>query len=340
MKKIVTALLIATLLFINLLSVAQTAYAAPPAVKPAQAADELLKMMPDANAVVVINVAQLSVQIQALLSHDADLASKFQSQLNHITAQTGVNLQAIEQVVIAFSLNDAANFPMPVIALSGTFDQDQILARLAGSGGKKWKAKRYKGQRIYLEPGGGSDSSRRATISFFDEGSKIAFGSTADVKRVINARTGNQSSVMQDTVLMSALQQAGANASIRFAFTIPEEIRQKLGAVSGLPSLLRPLTAITQVVGSADIGDNGIQANVSLNTSSAKEAGELVALITNGLTLAKLALGRYPGGELIIAALNGISVAQAGNAANVTVNIPADVIRRLIDEYKSRVSRP
>src|SRR5215216_2167908 len=109
MKKSGATILIAVLLFANFLCVAETAYGARPAVKPAQPSDELLKMMPDASAVVVINVAQLSVQIQALLSHDAELASKFQSQLNQLTAETGVNVQAIDQVVIAVSLNDTAN---------------------------------------------------------------------------------------------------------------------------------------------------------------------------------------------------------------------------------------
>ncbi|HEX8183495.1 MAG TPA: hypothetical protein VF747_02050, partial [Blastocatellia bacterium] len=156
---------------------------------------------------------------------------------------------------------------------------------------------------------------------------------------VINARSGKQSSVMQDAALMSALQQAGASSSIRFAFTIPEEIWQKLGSIPGAALFLRQLSSIKQVVGNVDLSDAGIQANVSLITSSAKEAGDLVALINQGLTLAKGLLARYPEGELIISILNGVTAAQSGNAANVTVSIPADLIRRLIDEYKSKASR-
>jgi hypothetical protein len=354
MKKTWSAILTASLLIVNLIGVARTSYAAtsyaatshaatfyaaPAAVKAAQTPDEMLRMTPDANAVVVINVAQLSVQIQALLSHDAELASKFQSQLNTIAAETGVNVQAIEQIVVTLSFDAAAN-PAPVILLAGAFDQEQILARTTSSSSKKWKAKRYKGQRIYVEPGQAGKSKEKATISFFDDQSKIAFGTNRDVKRVIDARAGSQSTVTGNAALMSALQQTAANASIRFAFTIPEEVRQKLRAVSGVPFFITPLTSIVQVMGTVDLNENGLQANVSLITSSAKEASDLVALINQGLSLAKVALGNYPGGQLIISILNGVSVAQAGNAAEVAVTVPADVIRRLIDELRSVSPRP
>jgi hypothetical protein len=340
MRKTGTVILIAAVLLVNLLVAARPAYAARPAAKPAQA-DELLRMVPESSAIVVINVAQLSVQAHALLAQDAELASKFQSHLNQIAAQTGVNLQAIEQVAVGFSFDEATADPTPVVVLAGSFDQEQILARLTGSSGNKWKAKKYKGQRIYLGPTQRSAASKsKATIAFFDDQSKIAFGSTGDVKRVIDARGGNQSSVIANTALMSALHQTSANASIRFAFTVPEAFREKLRTASGVPNFLRPLASISEVVGSADLGDSGLQSNASLITSSEKEAGDVVTLINQGLALAKLALGNYPGGQLIITALNGVSVAQAGNTANVTVNISAETIRKLIDELKSRGPRP
>jgi hypothetical protein len=343
MKKTGTVILVAALLLFNFVSAAGSAYAARPAVKPAQAADELLRMMPESSAVVVINVAQLSVQAQALLAGDAELASKYQSRLNRLTAETGVNIQAIEQVVMGFSFNATETHPMPVIVLAGAFDQDQILARLTGGSGNKWKAKKYKGQRIYLGPSpanSSGNSNSRATIAFFDDQSKIAFGSNADVKRVIDARAGKQASVMENASLMSALHQTSGNASIRFAFIVPEEIRQKLRTSPGVPAFLRPLASINEVVGSADLGDSGLQANASLITSSANEAGALVALINQGLALAKLALGNYPGGQIIVSALNGVSVTQAGNAANVTANISAELIRGFIDELKNKRQQP
>jgi hypothetical protein len=339
MRKTGSVILIAALLLVNFLIAAHPAYAARPAAKPVQA-DELLRMVPQSNAIVVINAAQLSVQTHALLAHDAELSARFQTYLNQIASETGANLQTIEQVIVGLSFDETTADPMPVVVLAGSFDQDQILARLTASSGKKWKAKKYKGERIYLGPAQGSAAKSKITIAFFDDGSKLAFGSTSDVKRVIDARAGNQSSVIDNAALMSALHQTSVNASIRFAFTVPEALREKLRTVSGVPGFLRPLASITEVVGSVDLGDGGLQANASLVTSSAKEAGDVVSLINQGLALAKLALGNYPGGELIISILNGVSVAQAGNAANVSVSISAETIRKLIDEYKGRVPRP
>lgn len=337
MKKPGTVILIAALLLFNFLS-AGPAHAARPAARPAQAADELLRMMPGSDAVAIINVAQLSVQAQAMLGQDKELASKYQSGLNRLTAETGVNIQAIEQLAAGFSFNQTGSHPSPVIVLTGAFDQDQILARLSGGSGNKWKAKKYKGQRLYLEPtrANAAKSDSRAAIAFFDDQSKIAFGSNADVRRVIDARAGDQSSVAEDAGLMSALHQTSANASVRFAFVVPEEVRQKLGTAPGVPAFLRPLASINEVVGSADLGDNGLQANASLVTSSAAEAGSLVALINQGLTLAKIALGNYPGGELIVSILNGASVSQSGNAANVSASVPAELIRKLIVELRGK----
>jgi hypothetical protein len=340
MRKTGTVIVITALLLVNFLIAAHPAHAARPAAKAAQA-DDLLKMAPQASAVVVINVAQLSVQTHALLARDPELASRFQSQLNQIATETGVNLQAIDQVVVAFSFDEATADPMPVVVLAGAFDQEQILARLTVNSGKKWKAKKYKGERIYLGPSrrNGANKSKE-TIAFFDDQSKIAFGMTADVKRVIDARAGLESSVMDNAALMSALNQTSATASIRFAFTVPEAFRQKLRTASGVPGFLRPLASITEIMGSADLSESGLQANASLITASAKEAGDVAALINQGLTLVKLALVNSPGGQLIVSVLEGVSVAQAGNAANVTVSISAETIRKLIDEFKQRVPRP
>ncbi|HVG19285.1 MAG TPA: hypothetical protein VNI02_09535 [Blastocatellia bacterium] len=337
MKKAWTVILIAALLLFNFLGVAGPAYAARPAAKAAQAADELLRMMPESNAVVVINVAQLSVQAQALLAKDGELASKYQSHLNQFTAETGVNVQAVEQVIAGFSFDQSGSHSRPVLMLAGAFDQEQILARLAAGSGNKWKAKKYKGQRIYLGPNrANAKSESRPAIAFFDDQSKVAFGSNADVRRVIDARAGNRSSVAENAALMSALHQTSAAASIRFAFVIPEEIRQRLRTSPGVPAFLRPLASINEVMGSVDLGDNGLQASASLITSSAAEAASLVTLINQGLTLAKLALGNYPGGELIVSILNGASVSQVGNVVNLAASVPAELIRRLIVELRDK----
>ncbi|MFP5261100.1 MAG: hypothetical protein ACLGJB_04245 [Blastocatellia bacterium] len=336
MRKPGAVILIAALLLFNFLS-AGPAYAARPAARPAQSADELLRMLPGSDAIVIVNVAQLSVQAQAMLGQDKELASKYQSRLNRLSAETGVNIQAIEQLAAGFSFNQAEPRPSPVIVLSGTFDQDQILARLSGGTGNKWKAKKYKGQRLYLEPAGANaKSGSRAAIAFFDDQSKVAFGSNADVRRVIDARAGDRPSAANDAALMAALHRTSESASVRFAFAVPEEVRQKLRTASGVPALLRPLASITEVVGSADLGENGLQANASLVTASPAEAADLVTLINQGLALAKVAAGNYPGGELIVSILNGASVSQSGNAANVSASVPADLIRSLIGELRSK----
>jgi hypothetical protein len=167
----------------------------------------------------------------------------------------------------------------------------------------------------------------------------MAFGSQMSVRQSIDARAGVQSSVLQNSSLMTAYNQASIAGSIRFAFNVPEQLRQRLGGLSGNVSILKPLAAITQVVGSADLNDTGLLANVSLITGSDQEAAEVVNLINTGLMLLRYALGGNPEAATILAILNGLTNTQAGNTANLTLNIPADLIRSLIDQIKSKAPK-
>ncbi|HSE98841.1 MAG TPA: hypothetical protein VLD57_11305, partial [Blastocatellia bacterium] len=104
-------------------------------------------------------------------------------------------------------------------------------------------------------------------------------------------------------------------------------------------SFFKPLAAISQVLGSVDLNDASLLANLSLITGSDQEASEVVSFINNGLALVKLALGSSPEASPLLNMLNGITGSQAGNAANLIVNLPTDLIRTLFDQIKSKAPK-
>jgi len=341
MKRVVSAILIIASLLATIFGLNQATYAGRPARATAQATDALLQMLPDFDGVIVINGGQLNTQFQALLAERADLVAKTQTYLSEITAKTGIDLNSVQQVVIGFSLAEDLKPSEYAIILSGAFDQDQILARLSLDSGKSWKAKEYNGQMIYTEPAREGqtkqEKQRRRSLSFFDNQSILAFGPRLSIKRVIDTHAGIQANITLNSELMGALSRSNGNASIRFAFKVPEKIRQRLATATGSAAILKPFSAVTEVRGSADLSSNGFAANISLITGSSREAIEVVALINMGITLLKFSLIGKPNSDLLNEILNGINALQSGSAGNVTVNIPAEVIKRLIEEYRKRL---
>lgn len=340
MKKIAVLMLALSILIVN---ASITASAARSSTKTGQAADSLLAMMPDGDGVVAINVAQLNRQLQSILASKPEMAAKLQKQFDDIVAETGLDIRSIDSLVAGVSLGSGSKSPEPLILVSGSFNQEQILASLTRKSGKKWKAKTYNGQKIYSEvvkknARKSAKSSKSSSLTFFDN-QTIAFGSLTSVRHSIDARAGVHASMLQNSTLMTAYNQANLAGSIRFAFNVPEELRQRLGDANGAGSILKPLAAVTQVVGSADLNDSGLLANVSLITGSDKEASDVVNLINTGLALLRMTLGSNPDATNLLAVLNGITNTQAGNAANLTVNVPADLIRSLLDQIKSKAPR-
>ncbi|HXG68206.1 MAG TPA: hypothetical protein VNO70_24125 [Blastocatellia bacterium] len=338
MYKSVTAIFLALLMLCPAFG-NSAAYAARPAAPATQTADALLQMLPDCDGFIAVDFARVSGQIQSLTAQRADLTAKLRTQLNRMASLAGVPLESASQVVLSFSASNAPQRSQLVILLSGAFNQEEILARLAQESGKTWKAKKYKGQRIYVDPAKSKPKNARTSIAFFDNQTVVAFGPNRDVKRVIDVRAGAQSGASQNAALMAAYQQTDASASIRFAFLVPEALRQWLATATGQAALLRPLAAVTQVSGTIDLNESGLTALVSLLTGTPDEAAAVVNLINMGLVMVKLALGDSPEAELLLAILNGVSAMQAGNVANVTVNVPAELIQRLIEKYGSRAPR-
>ncbi|HWP42002.1 MAG TPA: hypothetical protein VNO14_02115 [Blastocatellia bacterium] len=342
MKKISVLTVMLTLLLTGSAILPGAATASASRTKTAQSADVLLSMMPDADGIVAVNVTQLNQQIQNILGSKPETAAELQKQFDKILAETGLDVRSINSLVLGVSLGSDRKSPDPLILISGIFDQEQVLAKLGRKSGRKWKAKNYNGQKVYTEVSKNkkrpAKPEKASSVTFFDT-QTIAFGSLASVRKSIDVRTGVQTAVLQNPTLMSAFNQANIAGSIRFAFTVPEELRRRLAEANGGGAILKPLAAITQVVGTADLADSGLLANVSLITGSDSEASEVVNLINTGLALVRLALANNPNSAALLNILNGITHSQSGNVANLTVNVPADLIRSLFDQIKSKAPK-
>jgi hypothetical protein len=330
------------LLTISLLCASVITSASRATAKTSQGAEALFAMMPDSDGVISINVAQITRQINVLLAGKPEVAAQLQAQLDQLVAESGVDLRSIDHVVVGFTLGDGLKTE-PLILATGNFNQERILTSLAGPLGRKWKARTYNGQKVWAEPVKKNAKTAKkdnnpGAIAFFDN-QTLGVGSFESVKRSIDARAGARTAVSQNANLMSALHQSNASASIRFAFAIPEAARQKLIEATGAGALLKPLAAVNQIVGAIDLNDAGLLANISLVTGSEQEAGEVVNLINMGMSFIRLALASSTEAGGLVKILDGVSYSQSGAAANITLNISADLIKGLLDQLKSKTPK-
>jgi hypothetical protein len=340
MKKTAVLVLAITIILVNTSIAAIAESAVRGRVKTAQGADALLAMMPETDGIISINVAQLNRQIQSILASKPETAAELQKQFDQIVADTGLDIRSIDSLVAGLSIGSGKQAPAPLILVSGSFNQDQVLASISRKSGRKWKTTRHNGQKIYTEV------SKRKTaktvsgssVTFFDN-QTLGVGSLASLRQSIDARAGVRPGALQNSSLMAAFHQAEAAGSIHFAFNMPEQLRQRLGDANGNGSFLKPLAAITQIIGNVDLNDSGLLANISLVTGSDSEAADVVNLINGGLSLVRMALGGKPEAGNLLNVLNGVTNTQAGNVANLTVNVPADLIRSLLDQIKSKAPK-
>jgi uncharacterized protein DUF3352 len=334
MRRAITSVSIAILMLASVALVNRAMSSSTVEAVNVQAADQLFSAVPDSDAVASINVSQLYRQVQGLVSTKANVAAALQKQLDRIVADTGVDIRALDYVVVGFSLGSGKKID-PVIVASGRFNESQILASVAKSSKKQLNTETYKGIRIHSEQSGGSGKSHHGVVSFLDENT-VAIGSAESIRLSIDTRTGNHPSAAQNTGLMAALGQASGGASIRFAARVPEELRKQITGNDELGGMLKPLSSVNQVSGSIDLGSNGLQANISLLTPSDQEAGDVVSLINNGLVFIRMAIGNSPEGQKLASVLNGITNTQAGSAANITLTVPAELIQELLERFEPK----
>lgn len=316
-------------------------------VRSATPAVALLDALPDGTAVAVIDFQKIAgSSLWATINAQGKLKSEIDKAQSEM-AGLGVKLSDVHTVAVVFS---AAGLNNPTVALTGGFEQNDLLTRLRASGKVKLTSEKYKDFEIYSvrsipaavpskEMSGTKPASARvATVTkdetsfvFYDASTLVA-GSLEGVRASVDVKTGARPSITQNAKLTDALAQNPA-AAIRFAFALTP------GLTSGLQSGDLPVdfSSITLIFGTIDVG-SGIDLNATLRSDNAEHAKSISERLNALLTMASGFLGSMGDPKMapIAEALKTVRIISADADVKITGNLPMELLNSLLSSSTKR----
>src|SRR5215467_2696876 len=208
MKK--TAILVAALAFV----------AGAAGVGPQRAAaqsDDSLRLLPDGMGVVLIDVQSItSSDLWASLAEKGG-ASKVIGEFQSALGDLGLKLADLKTATVALPPSHSYGV---VGIVTGSFVQDDLLARLRANPKVKLSSDTYKGVTVYrVDETTSSGHKEDVSFSFGDAGT-ILIGSATGVRASIDVKTGEKPSLAQNQKITGALAELSGGA-IRFALAPP-----------------------------------------------------------------------------------------------------------------------
>src|SRR5690349_904869 len=216
-----------------LLALAISAGVRPSAARVAsQGGNELLNVLPDGNAVLLIDVQRVtSSPLWNMLAAQEKFRSAFDKMQSELS-EVGVSLGDVQTVAITFSNGDTNN---PAVAVSGRFNQSALLQKLRADQKVKLTSETYKGFEVFRVE---SIQTKQAPTDkpaahhndggfvFLDSATVVA-GTPTSVRAAIDVKTGSRTSVAQNAKLTEALAATGG-AAVRFALEMTSSMTAKL----------------------------------------------------------------------------------------------------------------
>lgn len=278
---------------------------------------DLLQVLPDGHAVIVVDVQR--VLSSNLFSQDKlkGLLEKAQGEV----AQLGFNISDLSSAAIAFP---TAKFSDPTIAVSGTFNQTDIVGRLRNNAKVKLTSEKYKNFDVHAVAEAGKTDSMAFT--FLDANTVVA-GTPVSVRSAIDVRGGEKAGISKNAKLMDGLSQ-NASAPIRFALNVTPEMTKGLES-SGLP--LPNFSSINLVFGGIDL-TNSVALNATLRNNTADGAKAMAEQLNSLFGLVKGLLGGSNDPKMgpIGEALKTVSIVNTDVDVKITGSVPIELIGQII----------
>ena len=304
---------------------------------------DLLEILPDGRAVAVIDFQKImDSSLWSTISAQEKLKStidKAQSEM----ADLGLKLSDVHTVALVFP---TAGMNDPTIAITGGFQQNDLLARLRASGKVRLTSEKYRDFDIYKvrsipaavsskkSPGSRPGVSATVTAVTKDETSfvfydatTLATGSLEAVRASVDVKTGAKPGITQNGKLMDALTQ-NPTAAIRFAFSFTPAMTSELRS-SELP--IPDFSSVSLIFGTIDVA-SGIDLNATLRSDTAEHAKSVAERLNGLLGMAKGYLGAMSTPKLapIVEALRTVNIVSADGDVKITGSLSMDVLNSLL----------
>lgn len=317
----------------------------------ASRAGELLDVLPDGNVVAIIDFQKLAASnLWTAISSQ----QKFKGSLDKVDsemAELGVKLSDVNTIALVFS---SLSLNSPAVAVTGQFQQNDLLARLRAGGKMKLTSERYKNFDIYkaetisasveskdqaketnqaselksLAAGARKTAVNKDGTAFVFHGSNIIVaGSLEAVRASIDVKTGAKPGIAQNGKLAGALAQNPA-AAIRFALTVTPAM------TSGLQSSELPIpdfSSISLIFGTIDVA-SGIDLNATLRSDTAEHAKSIADRLSGLLAMAAGYLGAMSDPKMtpIGEALKTVKITSANADVKITGSVSIDLLNSLL----------
>jgi hypothetical protein len=253
-----------------------------PGLAAAQQPDELLRALPDDKGVAVVDVKKV---IASELWMAAKEGSRTRGLLDALTAgldRIGARLADADAVAITFS---EPNPQTITAAVTGSFDEATVAARLKSIPGVKHGSEKYKGAEIHTIAFTEGKSERLRSLAFVGARTMV-IGTVEKVRAAVDVNAGAAPSVAANLVLKEALGQTPP-AAVRFAVAAPGVV------TSMLPSNSLPLpdfTTVRLIFGTVEV-NSGLDASVTLRNEKPEQAQVIADQLNSLLAMARGFLG-------------------------------------------------
>ncbi len=257
--------------------------------RPAAQGTDLLRLLPDGTGVIVVDVQKVtSSSLWAVISEKSPVKDVLQKMQE--VSDLGVSINDFRAVAVVFGPTGPNNF---TAAVSGTFNQANLLARARADQRIKLTSEKYKNYEVYNVARVSQTEAKKNDLAFmFPDAGTVVAGTQAGVRASIDTLTGSKPSIAQNAKLTGGIN-ADPTAAVRFAVEVTPAM------TSGLQSSEVPLpdfSSINMIFGGVDF-TSGVGINATLRSNTAEQAKGLADRLNGILGMAKAYLGSFDRSE-------------------------------------------
>jgi len=295
----------------------------------AAAADELIVLLPDSDLVAVIDSGRAINDLMPRLAA-IGVGDKWVKEMQEFTAKTGIDLSKAQNAVVSFKFPSTQVYG--AVILQGLDLDDKKLETAMKAYNTEYTPAEYKGKKIFNlprkanAPSAGPLSLKTDELAITALGSqKILFGDISQIKSIIDIQSGAAKGGVSKE-MSGALNETKNTALARFAFNLPEHLRQD-ALEQG--DIFASVAAIKIILGTLDVGkDLSLLLDMTMRTPSQKEASELEMGLRG---LVSLARGFLSGSEMELYGqlLDQVKIGSKINDVTVSLIMPRSMVDQL-----------
>jgi hypothetical protein len=292
--------------------------------RPAAQGADLLRLLPDGTGVVVVDVQKVtSSSLWAMISDKSPVKDVLQK-INEVS-DLGISINDFKTAAVVFGPTGPNNF---TAAVSGTFNKDNLLARVRADQRIRLTSEKYNNYEVYNVARVSQTEAKKDDFAFmFPDAGTVVAGTQAGVRASIDTLTGSKPGVAQNAKLAAGLS-SDSTSAVRFAIEMTPSM------TSGLQSSEVPLpdfSSINMIFGGVDFA-SGVGINATLRSNTAEQAKGLADRLNGILGMAKAYLGSSTDPKMVALneALKTVTINGADVDVKITGNLPMELLSQVL----------